>query len=56
MIRDFIIEENGAMTIEAAIITAALVALAIIFRKQLSDLWDSAGGEMAEMESKIEGS
>ena len=39
-ISDFIYEETGAMTLEAAIITATLVALALVFRKQLASLWN----------------
>lgn len=53
MFRDFMLEENGGMTLEAAIITATLVALAIIFKKQLGKLWDTAGKEMKKMEDEI---
>lgn len=53
MIKRFYEDDSGAMTMEAAIITATLVALAIIFRKQLSKLWDAAAEEMAEMEDNI---
>ena len=53
MLARFFYEEEGAMSLEAAIIVATLVALAIVFRKQLIKLWDKTGGEMAEMEQEI---
>lgn len=53
MLNRFLTEEQGGMSIEAAIITAALVALAITFRKQLGKLWDAAGGKMKDMEKEI---
>jgi Flp pilus assembly pilin Flp len=52
-IQAFMSNEDGAMSIEAAIITAALVALAIVFKKQLSRLWNTVAGEMSSMEQKI---
>lgn len=56
MLKKFFYDETGAMTLEAAIITAALVALAIVFRKQLSKLWDTTATEMHDMEEQIENS
>ena len=53
MIARFIYEEEGAMSLEAAIIVATLVALAIVLRKQLAKLWDKVGGKMADMENEV---
>lgn len=53
MLKNFIYEEDGMGTIEIAILIAALVALAIIFRKQLSSIWDSAAGAMNEQKSDM---
>lgn len=53
MITQFLRDESGAMSIEAAIITAAFVALAIIFRKQLAKLWGKASEAMSEMEENM---
>ncbi|MBQ7264490.1 MAG: hypothetical protein IJS61_00140 [Firmicutes bacterium] len=53
MVREFINDENGLATIEVAILTAILVALAILFRKQLSGLWNKTADEMQNMEDKI---
>lgn len=39
MIKSFYYEEDGMGTIEIAIILAALVALALVFREQLGKLW-----------------
>jgi len=36
--REFIFDERGAASIEVAIITVALVALALIFKEQLLSL------------------
>lgn len=53
MIKAFFNNESGSMTIEAAIITAALVALAIVFKEQLASLWDKTGQSMKDMENAI---
>ena len=42
MLKNFIYEEYGMGTIEIAVIIAALLALVIVFRKQLFTLWNSA--------------
>ena len=46
MLRDFIYEEEGMGTIEIAIIIAALLALVIVFRKQLFNLWNQITGNL----------
>lgn len=51
--KDFIYEEEGMGTIEIAILIAALVALAIIFRKQLSSLWNSAADAMTKQKDDM---
>lgn len=56
LINDFVEDETGAMTIEAAIITAILVALAIAFRKQITKLWQAMKDKMIDMEGKIRNS
>lgn len=53
MIKDFFDNESGAMSLEAAIITAALVALAIAFRTQLKSMWGVTKQKMADMENEI---
>jgi len=53
MIKRFYEDDSGAMTMEAAIITATLVALAIIFRKQLSSLWNSAADAMTKQKDDM---
>lgn len=55
MIGAFLKDENGGMSLEAAIITATFVALAIVLRKQLKKIWDTVAEEMAESERKIKG-
>lgn len=45
MFSDFLYEEDGLGTIEIAIILAALVALAVVFKKQLVQLWNKIGGK-----------
>ncbi|MBQ7264491.1 MAG: hypothetical protein IJS61_00145 [Firmicutes bacterium] len=45
MFKSFIYEEDGMGTIEIAILIAVLVALAIVFRKQLASLWNSISGK-----------
>ena len=44
--QNFIYEEEGMGTIEIAILIAALVALAIAFRKQLGQLWSKIKGSI----------
>lgn len=46
--RNFIYEEEGMGTIEIAIIVAALVALALVFRKQLGELWTAIKGSIVD--------
>lgn len=41
LFKSFIFEDDGMGTIEIAILIAALVALAIVFRKQLANMWDT---------------
>lgn len=53
MIQNFIKNENGAMSIEAAIITAVLVGCAILFRKQLSSLWEAVAEKNEDMAERI---
>lgn len=38
MLNEFLYDENGAVSLELAIITVALVALALIFKKQIISL------------------
>lgn len=52
-IYSFINDETGAMTLEAAIITAALVALALVFRKQLGQMWSGISDKNDEYIQKI---
>lgn len=42
-LKNFIYEEDGLETIEIAIILAALIALAIVFKGQLAKLWNKVG-------------
>lgn len=53
ILKDFWEEESGAMSIEAAIIVAVLVALAIIFKKQIADMWKGVSAIMTEQTEKI---
>lgn len=53
LLKNFMYEEDGMGTIEIAILIAALVALAIVFRKQLAQLWNSAAGAMKENEGAM---
>lgn len=55
ILKDFWEEESGAMSIEAAIIVAVLVALAIVFKKQIAALWTEVATKMAEQTEKIKG-
>lgn len=56
LLKNFMYEEDGMGTIEIAILIAALVALAIVFRKQLAGLWQSAGGAMTRQAGQMEAS
>lgn len=47
-LKSFIYEEDGMGTIEIAIIIAALVALAIVFKKQLASLWDNIASGLSD--------
>jgi Flp pilus assembly pilin Flp len=53
ILKNFVYEEDGMGTIEIAIIVAALVALAIVFKKQLANLWKSAATAMTSKSSAI---
>lgn len=50
VLKNFIYEEDGLETIEIAIILAALIALAIVFKGQLAALWDKVSGALAPSE------
>lgn len=39
--KNFILEEDGLSTIEISIILSVLIALGIVFRQQLSSLWNT---------------
>lgn len=45
-LKSFIYEEDGMGTIEIAIIIAALVALAIVFKRQLGELFSNVAKTM----------
>lgn len=40
ILKSFILEEEGLSTIEISIILSVLIALGIVFRQQLSSLWN----------------
>lgn len=54
-LKEFIYEEDGMGTIEIAVIIAALVGLAIVFRKQLVAIWESIGGQLNTETNDITG-
>ena len=56
MFSEFFHEEDGLATLEVAIVTAVLLAIAIVFRKQLMSLWNTEATEMEKMEKKIKDS
>ena len=56
MFEEFLLEEDGAQTLEIAIITATLLAIVIVFRKQIMSLWNKEATEMEKMEESIESS
>ncbi len=43
ILKRFIQEEDGLSTIEISIILSVLIALGIVFRQQLSSLWNTVG-------------
>lgn len=52
-LRSFIYEEDGLETIEVAIILAAVVALAIVFKKQLGQIWDNVSKSIMKNKDKM---
>lgn len=50
VLKNFIYEEDGLETIEIAIILAALIALAIVFKGQLAELWNKVREALAPSE------
>jgi Flp pilus assembly pilin Flp len=52
-VKKFFCSEDGAMTLEAAIITAALVALALVFRNQLGKMWKAISGKNKDYIDKL---
>ena len=56
MFSEFLREEDGLATLEVAIVTAVLLAIAIVFRKQIVSLWNTEAKEMEKMEEKIKDS
>ena len=53
MLKMFMREETGAVSIEAAIVTAVFVALAIIFKDQLVEMWAAISGKNDEIIEKL---
>ena len=49
----FLYEEDGAYTLEVAIITAAIIALALAFRKQLGAMWKKISDTNKDYINKI---
>lgn len=54
LFKSFIFEDDGMGTIEIAILIAALVALAIVFRKQLAAMWTSIRGTLDTQTQQID--
>lgn len=53
VLKNFIYEEDGLETIEIAIILAALIALAIVFKEQLAKLWGNVAGQLTGSDAGI---
>lgn len=53
-LKNFIYEEDGLETIEIAIILAALIALAIVFKEQLAKLWDKVAQQLTGSDAGID--
>ncbi len=43
----FIKEEDGISTIEIGVILAVMIALAVVFRKQLTNIWDKIAADIS---------